>query len=106
MANKMIVTTQDFKNKWTDLELLGVKATVNASNFFAEEFNGSTATDSLATFYTSSNPDDHAKLNVQENEFSMDGGESNLSHFALTHDHRVVAVCFDADEEYVFYRVG
>lgn len=96
------VTTKEFKKSWTDLELLGVKATVN--NFFTDTFLGGKSTDVLATFYTSSSA--HAMLNVQDNMFSVDGGESQVSYFALTENHIVVAVCYDENECEKFYRVG
>lgn len=95
------ITSVDFKEGWTDLELLGVKAMVNLKVY--NPFQLDTTVNSYHMFYTSSSS--CAMLNVQGDELSLDDGQTYVSYFALTDNHVVIAVCYDKDENTVYYRL-
>lgn len=46
----------------------------------------------------------HRILNIQDNEFYL-GGSHQLSHFKLTNDHTIIAVCYDEGSDEILYSV-
>lgn len=90
------IDRRDFKDRWSDTELEGVRSVV--FRIFDEVGYNLRST----TFYTHNN--DHAILNDQGNDVPLDEGVY-LSHFALTYDGMIVAVGFDEDEEEIYYRL-
>src|SRR6185312_10379000 len=95
------ITSIDFKTKWTDIELAGVKAMVDIK--LQDVAYDSRPTDAYHMFYTSG--DGQAMLNVQGEDLTLDGGRTYVSHFTLTENHTIVAVSYDEDENTVFYGI-
>lgn len=96
----MFFNSEDFKKKWSEIELRGVKSILQ--EFFKEYHEIENFSDYFAIGYSSSS--EYAMLNCQNKEFAIHGAQ--ISHFALTQDNKIVAVAFDSNDNYRFFNVN
>lgn len=91
------ITTKDFKQEINAVESEGMKEIIK--RVFQRECGFNPLPLCYSTYIG-----DHRGLTYQDNETEIEEGV-RLSSFAITEDEKVVAVCFDEEDKYVFYEL-
>lgn len=90
----------DFKKEWSHIETAGVKALLN--ELICEEYEVRLDANSFFGFVWTSHGR-FAEMGVSAPDFTIEGNQLNA--FIIRNNNQLVAHCFDANENDVFYEV-
>ncbi|KZR57528.1 hypothetical protein [Pseudobacillus badius] len=100
---KVTFSMLDFKTDLTPVEKVGMVSIIN--DVLGATTGLSDTIKSLGGHFTSNwyRDSKHSILNIQDNHFYLEGDTHALSHFKLSTNHDILAVCYDDNGDEIVY---